>query len=192
MTAEWSYDVIRGTAEATGQRKHTRETSDHTTTSQPVDVAYHKVCRQQQLEFSEADQQAEWGYWYYATEDMEGLTYQSGSDNDVRGRFIEQGRLSNIEDSNFRGIEDNFPVFGFSVDLGEVDASAGSTLFQISLHQENCVQFEGAKGNQTVPCLWRSYFSDDTAAVSYRTGIQHHNSEQNLGHSLLRRLPNYQ
>jgi hypothetical protein len=26
-------------------------------------VAYHEVWRQQQLEFSEYNQQAEWGYW---------------------------------------------------------------------------------------------------------------------------------
>lgn len=107
------------------------------------------------------------GCWYYATEDTENLTHQSGSDDDVRGQFIKHGQLSNIQDTNFRGINDNFPVYGFSVDLGQVSSSSVSTLFQISLHQENCVRFEGANGDESVPCLWTSYFSNDTSAVSF-------------------------
>jgi hypothetical protein len=29
-----------------------------------IDIVYHKVYRQQQLEFSQVEEQAEWGYWY--------------------------------------------------------------------------------------------------------------------------------
>lgn len=132
----------------------------------PGGIAYHRVWRQQQLEFSEIDQQANWGYWYYATKNVAGLTYQSGADVDVRGQFLQSGSLANTQDTNFRGIDDNYPVFGYAVDLGKVGNSSVSTLFQLSLHQENCVQFEGANGNQSVPCLWTSYFSDETSAVS--------------------------
>lgn len=84
----------------------------------PGGVAYHKVWRQQQLEFSELDQQANWGYWYYATDNTKGLTYQSGADADVRSQFIDNGKLANTEDTNYRGIDDRFPVFGFAKDLG--------------------------------------------------------------------------
>ena len=42
-----------------------------------------------------------------------------------------------------------------------------STLFQLSLHQEQCVQFEGANGTQPLNCLWTSYFDSETAAVEY-------------------------
>lgn len=42
-----------------------------------------------------------------------------------------------------------------------------NTLFQISLNQKNCILFEGANGNQSVPCLWTNYFDDDLLAVEY-------------------------
>jgi hypothetical protein len=68
---------------------------------------------------------------------------------------------------------DAFPVFGFAVNLGEVGSRTTSTLFQLSLHQDNCVQFEGANGIESVPCLWKSYFDSNTAAVS-RIGCELH------------------
>lgn len=136
-------------------------------------IAYHQVYRQQQLNFSETNQQADWGYWYYATENTAALSHQSGADVDVRGQFLDNGYLANTEDTSYRGIDDDYPVFGFAVNLGEVGSSTSSTLFQLSLHQDYCVQFEGASGNQTIPCLWTSYFDSDTAAVrlSVRNGI---------------------
>lgn len=130
-------------------------------------VAYHKVYRQTQLEYSEINQQTEYGYWYYATENVAALTHQSGADNTVRMQFIDNGYLANTADTNYRAINDAYPVFGFSKDLGSVGSSSQSTLFQISLLQENAVQFLGANGVQPVQSLWTSYFSNETQAVSY-------------------------
>lgn len=154
-------------AQPTPQLQRRAPFANNGTSNSTGGIAYHKVWRQQQLEFSEIDQQANWGYWYYATENLAGLTYQSGADTDVRGQFLANGRLANTQDTNYRAIDDAYPVFGFAVDLGKVSTSSVSTLFQLSLHQENCVQFEGANGNQSVPCLWTSYFDDETSAVSY-------------------------
>lgn len=133
----------------------------------PTGIAYHEVYRQQQLNFSEIDQQAEWGYWYYATENTAALTHRSGADVDVRGQFITDGFLANTADTDYRAIDDDYPVFGFAVDLGSVSSSTSSTLFQLTLHQDFCVQFESASGNETVPCLWTSYFDSDTAALEF-------------------------
>ncbi|KAK0941868.1 hypothetical protein LTR48_001306 [Friedmanniomyces endolithicus] len=130
-------------------------------------VAYHEVFRQEQLTFSESNMQADWGCWYYATEDSANLTHQSGADVDVRGAFLSNGVLANTEDTNYRAINDAFPTFGFAVNLGLVGSCAVDTLFQLSLNQEECVQFEGANGNQSIPCLWTSYFESSTAAVGY-------------------------
>jgi len=128
-------------------------------------VAYHQVFRQEQLEFSEINQQTEYGNWYYATENVASLTHQSGADVDVRGEFIDNGYLANTADADYRAINDRYPVFGFSKDLGAVGASLQSTLFQLSLHQKNAVQFLGADSVQPVASLWTSYFQNDTQAV---------------------------
>ena len=91
----------------------------------------------------------------------------------MRTAFQDNGTLSNSEDTNFRAINENFPVFAFAVDLGSVGADAVNTLFSIGLTQESAVQFNGANGNVTLPALWTDYFSDELAAVSY-TPIQSH------------------
>ncbi|KAF2212262.1 hypothetical protein CERZMDRAFT_112001 [Cercospora zeae-maydis SCOH1-5] len=131
-------------------------------------VAYHKVYRQQQLEFSSINEQAEWGSWYFATANTTQLTFQSGADNTVRGNFIGSGNLANIEDTNFRAINDAYPVFGYAVDVGQLGSTTQSTLFQISLHQQNCVQFQGTKdGVQSLPCMVINYFSKETDAMKW-------------------------
>lgn len=131
-------------------------------------VAFHRLWRQQQLEFSEINQQADWGYWYYATKNVKGLTYQSGADVDVRSQFIDNGVLSNTQDPDFRPIDQDFPVFAFARDLGKVGSSTVSTLFQLSLHQENCMQFESALNYvQPVPCMWTNYFQNEKSAVAF-------------------------
>jgi len=127
-------------------------------------VAYHKVYRQTQLLFSEISDQAEWGNWYWATKNVAGLTHQSGPDRSVRDVFKDTGKLQNTKDTNYRPIRDNWPVFGFSVDLGSVTGPI-NTLFSLGLAQELAIQFLGKDGLAPVPSLWKTYFSKDTDAV---------------------------
>ncbi|KAJ5520072.1 hypothetical protein N7463_000525 [Penicillium fimorum] len=130
-------------------------------------VAYHKIHRQTQLAFSEKNQQAEWGNWYWATDDSKSMTYQSGVDTDVRGQFAQNGKLTNGHDTNFRAISSGWPVFGFSSDLGSIGSSPVSTLFSLGLTQDQAIQYEGASGYGPVPSLWKSYFDTELAALSF-------------------------
>ncbi|KGO75297.1 protein of unknown function DUF1793 [Penicillium italicum] len=130
-------------------------------------VAYHKVHRQTQLAFSEKNEQAEWGNWYWATDDSKGMTHQSGAATDVRGQFGKNGKLTNGGDTNFRAIASTWPVFGFSSDLGSVDSSPVSTLFSLGLTQDKAIQYEGASNYAPVPSLWKSYFDTELAALSF-------------------------
>ncbi|KAE8354265.1 hypothetical protein BDV28DRAFT_147287 [Aspergillus coremiiformis] len=129
-------------------------------------VAYHKVYRETQLLFSEINEQAEWGEWYWAT-DGDGMTYQSGPDVDVRAAFAKNGKLGNSNDNGYRAISTKWPVFAFSRDLGSVKTSA-STLFSIGLAQDSAIHYSGKPGGMTVmPSLWKSYFSTATAALDF-------------------------
>ncbi|KAH8596626.1 glutaminase GtaA [Bisporella sp. PMI_857] len=132
-----------------------------------VEIAYHKVWRQQQLQFSEHRDGADWGYWYWSTEDVSGLSRQSGVDKDVRSTFIIDGYLTNAKDTNFRPVNQNWPVFAFSRDLGTVTANPQSTLFTLGLCQDLAIQFSGANGLVKLPSLWRSYFSTDLEALEF-------------------------
>ena len=94
------------------------------------------------------------------------MTFQIGSDTDVRGAFTTSGRLANTNDTNFRAINDDQPTFAFAVDLGSVETTPVSTLFTIGLAQEQAIQFDGANGNVGVPSLWTSYYATELDAVS--------------------------
>ena len=130
------------------------------------DVSYHEVFRQTQLEFSEVNQQGEWGNWYWATQNSDALSYQSGADSVVRTAFQNNGTLTNTQDTNYRAIDDDYPVFGFASNLGSI-TGAVSTLYTIGLCQPKAVQFLGQDGVQPVPSLWTAYFGSDTAALDY-------------------------
>ncbi|RYP88555.1 hypothetical protein DL769_000251 [Monosporascus sp. CRB-8-3] len=83
-------------------------------------VAYHQFARREQVEIQEVNQQASWGTWYWSTKDVKGLTWQSGFGADVRGNFIRDGVLANTKDTDFRPVNQNWPVFGFAKDLGSM------------------------------------------------------------------------
>ncbi len=85
----------------------------------------------------------------------------------MRDSFASNGKLDNSKDTNFRAINNAWPVFGHAVDLGSLDSQAKSTLFSIGLCQKEAIQFQGANGTQTQDSLWASYFSDDLGALSF-------------------------
>lgn len=158
--------LIENSEWVSGDRASTAQWEFGTTPGEGGNIAYHKIWKQEQLLFSETDQQADWGFWYWATESTSALTFQSGQDIVVRGNFINTGTLSNTNDTDFRAIQDDFPVFGFAFNLGSVGTSPVSTLLTLGLTQEIAIQFASATGIVPVPSLWTSYFSTELAAVS--------------------------
>lgn len=148
---------------------------DHTSIAQweygvtTDNIAYHRSWRQEQLIYSETNNQADWGYWYWATDNINTLTFQSGQDIVVRGNFEANGTLPDTQDTDWRPIDEDWPVFGFAVDLGTLSkGDSASTLYTLGVTQEFAIQFVGADGptEQPVPSLWTSYFDTELDAVS--------------------------
>ncbi|KAK2596697.1 hypothetical protein QQS21_006212 [Conoideocrella luteorostrata] len=130
-------------------------------TSSNSGIRSHKFYKQKQNEFQEDGENAAWGNWYWSTADQPGMSYKIGADFDVRGQFTNQGSLDNKIDSQFRAVNDRWPVFAFARDLGKVQGNTVSTLFTIGVAQKNAIQFTGqADQPQSVPSLWTSYFSE--------------------------------
>ncbi|KAK3061004.1 hypothetical protein LTS18_007231, partial [Coniosporium uncinatum] len=121
------------------------EYSTTSTTASPS-LAYHRIRKQLQEEYSEVNDQAEWGDFYWTTNNSDSLSWQSGSDRVVRESFIDVGVLPNEGDDDFRPIDQDYPVFGFARNLGS---------------------FNGSSGYKASPSLWRSYFDDDIAAMDF-------------------------
>lgn len=85
----------------------------------------------------------------------------------MRGAFNDNGKLDNSKDNNFRAISDAWPVFGYAMDFGKVGSETKSILFTIGLCQDDAISFLGADGLTNLPSLWKSYYNDDLAALSF-------------------------
>jgi hypothetical protein len=96
------------------------------------------------------------------------LTYQSGADVDVRGLFTSRGSLNNTQDTNYRAINNAYPVFGYAINLGSVGSSSVCSVFSLNLAQENVIQFQSSKSTtQKLPAYWTSSFSDEVSALEH-------------------------
>jgi Domain of unknown function (DUF4965)/Domain of unknown function (DUF5127)/Domain of unknown function (DUF1793) len=96
---------------------------------------------QTQQVLTEQDQQAAWGDMVWATPASGQVSYQSGQDIVMRGQFTSNGVLADTNDTNYRAINDDWPVFGFWLDQQITAAAqqAGGTAYAglcaISLRQ---------------------------------------------------------
>ena len=101
----------------------------------------HQFSLQNQTQFLEVDGRVRYGTVVYSTKQVfshlvqnsarvftnasqvSGMTYEVGEDTVLRPGFITSGVLNNTVDSKFRAIRDNYPVFAFAHDLGDVGAT---------------------------------------------------------------------
>ncbi|KAK3994663.1 hypothetical protein QBC44DRAFT_43312 [Cladorrhinum sp. PSN332] len=132
------------------------------------DITYLNFWRDNQTEFAEVRETAAWGSWYLATQTTEGLSHQIGSDTTVRKAFEDNQRLDSTVDENFRAVNISWPVFAFAHDLGDVSGSDEvERLFTLGITQDRVINFAGASRTmEPVPGLWRSYYANDTEAVT--------------------------
>ncbi|KAL2264924.1 hypothetical protein VTJ83DRAFT_7434 [Remersonia thermophila] len=139
------------------------------------DVSYHKFYRESQEELKEDDEIAAWGSWYLATSSEGSLTWQIGEDVTVRSQFANHQLLTNEADSNFRAVDDAWPVFAFSHDLGNVGNDNTERVFTLGLVQDNVIRFAGLSGEmEPVPGLWSSYHQDEISAMAaFYSDYQH-------------------
>ncbi|CAL3968598.1 unnamed protein product [Diplocarpon coronariae] len=132
-------------------------------------VASHKSFQRVQSEFNAdyPDDAAHWGNWYWSTAAAASLTFQSGSDFTVRQNFLSNGILPNSQDSNYRAINLNWPVFAFANALGNVGTAPVTTLYTMNHAQQNAIFFNGAAGLTASPSLWTDYWNSDLAMVEF-------------------------
>ncbi|KAF2149170.1 glutaminase GtaA [Myriangium duriaei CBS 260.36] len=166
ISAEW----ISGDRSAIAKWDYGSTATMRTGNSVSKGVAYHRLYRQTPLAFSEVNDQTEYGHWYYMTTNTSSLTRQSGADINVRSQFANSGQLKNTADRKFRAIQDNYPVFGFALNLGSIQKTPVSSVFTINLNQDQAVVFEGAQGKKSQPSLWASFFGSQIAANTFFLG----------------------
>jgi hypothetical protein len=112
-----------------------------------------QLANQQSL--TEQNQQAAWGTMAWATPATSNLSYQSGQDIVVREQFVNNGALANTDDTDYRAIDDNWPVFGFAADLGKLGRTAVTVPLSVGLVRTPAVSYLG----QDLQPLWTAKFS---------------------------------
>jgi hypothetical protein len=95
---------------------------------------------------AEVNDQASWGTVVWSTDDVAGLTWQTGADATVRAQAATNGALLNTADANQpRAINSSWPVLAFNRALGAVGpAGSGPVVFVIGHVRTPAVSYLGA------------------------------------------------
>ncbi|THH14879.1 hypothetical protein EW146_g5515 [Bondarzewia mesenterica] len=116
------------------------------TTTAAGDVLTHQVQLENQSVYGEVSDHIQQGSAYYSTTSSPSTTYQTGQDVVVRAQFINSGALANTQDTNFRAISDNWPVFAFAHDLGTVSGPTDPVVFTVGHARDPAVEYIVAGG----------------------------------------------
>ncbi|EIM87836.1 DUF1793-domain-containing protein [Stereum hirsutum FP-91666 SS1] len=102
----------------------------------------HKVGLQTQSQYSENRDQIQYGEAYYGITYHDGVTYATGQDESVRGKFISNGVLDNSQDTNYRAINNDWPVFALAKDYGSVtDTATNPAVFVVGHARDPMIKY---------------------------------------------------
>ncbi|KAH9899948.1 DUF1793-domain-containing protein [Cubamyces lactineus] len=103
----------------------------------------HQVKLSNEQPFTEINDRAQYGTAYHAMLSDDSVTFQTGQDIVVRAQFINHGALPNAQDSDFRGVSNNWPVFALARDLGKVNSTSASSpaVFAVGHVRDPVVQY---------------------------------------------------
>ncbi|KIK65892.1 hypothetical protein GYMLUDRAFT_1027590, partial [Collybiopsis luxurians FD-317 M1] len=128
-------------------------------------IIYHKAQRFPFQYMTEMNDMAEDSVIYHVT-NVSAVTYQTGQNTIVRSAFLNNATLANNQDLDFRGINDRWPVFAFSYDLGTIIATSSPIVWGIGLVRNPDIVYNTTAGNQNRRPYFFSRYSDVPTAMS--------------------------
>ncbi|KAF8883843.1 hypothetical protein BD779DRAFT_1674373 [Infundibulicybe gibba] len=111
---------------------------------------FHQVQRASPEPMQEINDQAEDATVYYAMANGPNMTWQTGGADTLRGQFrnnLPSGRLNNTEDKAFRTISNDWPVFAFSMDLGNVSEISTPVVWALGLVRNTTIGYSLGDGS---------------------------------------------
>ncbi|KAJ8076123.1 hypothetical protein PM082_022108 [Marasmius tenuissimus] len=125
------------------------------TSTSPVITHSAKMSSQNKLQ--ESSNMAQDATLYHATYPGDGVTWQTGGHYGLRGWFLDHGSLNSTQDTAFRNIDDNFPVFAFSHDLGSL-SGAKTFVYAIGLARNPVIKQTSGSGSSDLPPYWSTKY----------------------------------
>ena len=108
-------------------------------------------------------------------------TFQTGGDTALRAQFINNGKLLGTLDTNFRAINNNWPVFAFAQDLGSVNAESQPVIFSVGHIRDPVISYITANAVlQKRSLYFWSKFSNAAAVV----GPKYHREMLSLAYEM--------
>ena len=84
----------------------------------------------------------------------------------MRGQFVSNGKLANSQDTNFRAVSNDWPVFGLAHDLGTVSGTSPTVVYAVGHVRDPAIQYIVANnGRQSRNLFFWSEFSSVTDLV---------------------------
>ncbi|KAI0052985.1 DUF1793-domain-containing protein [Auriscalpium vulgare] len=132
-------------------------------------VLTHQVQLQQQNLYAEASDHIQQGAAYYSTTSSPSATFQTGRDVTVRQQFVTSKKLANTQDTAFRAVSDNWPVFAFAHDLGSTTTPTAPVVFTVGHVRDPAIQYIIAGGALQARSLyfWSQYATVAAAISSF-------------------------
>ncbi|PCH42735.1 hypothetical protein WOLCODRAFT_152776 [Wolfiporia cocos MD-104 SS10] len=115
----------------------------------------------------ETSGQAEDGNVYYAMSLVSGTTFQTGRDQDIRGSFETNGSLLDTQDTDYRAINDDFPVFAIAVDLGLITTTANPVVWALGYVRNPVIQYTTPTGESQLRYpYWATQYSSISDVIN--------------------------
>ncbi|KAI0036801.1 hypothetical protein K488DRAFT_81789 [Vararia minispora EC-137] len=142
-------------------------TANWTTTS-ANGMVLHQVQLASQSQFNEVSDHIQQGSAYFASTACS-ATFQSGQDIIVRQQFVTHGNLANTQDTNFRAVSNNWPVFGIAHDLGTISGPSSPAVFVVGHARDPAIEYivSGGAVQSRSSYFWSQFSSGSAAVLSF-------------------------
>ena len=82
------------------------------------------------------------------------FTYRTGFADNSRDQFATKGVLENGQDTNFRPITKDYPVFSFAYDLGSITATSAPLVFAAGFVRDPAIKYADLSGSSSQRSLY--------------------------------------
>ncbi|KAF8300411.1 DUF1793-domain-containing protein [Clavulina sp. PMI_390] len=134
--------LIQVYADTSGEWVSTDNTQTVNWSTNVGTVVAHQVQLATQTTYGESGDMVQSGSAWHGILNTGAVTYQSGQDAVVRAAFIANGNLPNTQDTNYRAISNDWPVFGLSKDIGSTsDSTSNPVIFAVGHARSPNIQY---------------------------------------------------
>ncbi|KIK51199.1 hypothetical protein GYMLUDRAFT_181751 [Collybiopsis luxurians FD-317 M1] len=120
-------------------------------TTRSGSIIYHQANLSSSSSMMETNNMAEDGKVYFATNTVSDLTYETGQETPMRNQFFNNGKLSNTPDMASCAIEDNWPIFAFSQDLGNISSTSLPVVWALGLVRDPDISYASTATTRNQP-----------------------------------------